>query len=144
MIQRPFIIGGKLSLVLPLTCSNNESFEMSKLTSDIQANLDLFVTETKENQLVWGLRNEEGWLSCDSTEFESSEVMPFWSSKEDAQAHNVEEWADFEVLEIPLDIFVEDWLLTLAEDGVLVGTNWNAQLEGKEMEPQDLAKLYVA
>ncbi|TOO05840.1 hypothetical protein CGH46_15785, partial [Vibrio parahaemolyticus] len=42
-----------------------------------------------------------------------------------------------------LDIFVEDWLLTLAEDGVLVGTNWNDQLEGKEMEPQDLAKLYV-
>ncbi|TOH30808.1 hypothetical protein CGI85_17735, partial [Vibrio parahaemolyticus] len=37
---------------------------MSKLTSDIQANLDLFVAETKENQLVWGLRNEEGWLSC--------------------------------------------------------------------------------
>ncbi|TON49838.1 hypothetical protein CGH26_07310, partial [Vibrio parahaemolyticus] len=58
-------------------------------------------------------------------------------------AHNVEEWADFTVLEIPLDIFVEDWLLTLAEDGVLVGTNWNDQLEGKEMEPQDLAKLYV-
>ena len=26
---------------------------MSKLTSDIQANLDLFVAETKENQLVW-------------------------------------------------------------------------------------------
>ncbi|MCA2454194.1 DUF2750 domain-containing protein, partial [Vibrio alginolyticus] len=23
------------------------------------------------------------------------------------------------------------------------GTNWNDQLEGKEMEPQDLAKLYV-
>ncbi|TON26271.1 DUF2750 domain-containing protein, partial [Vibrio parahaemolyticus] len=59
------------------------------------------------------------------------------------EAHNVEEWADFTVLEIPLDIFVEDWLLTLAEDGVLVGTNWNDQLEGKEMEPQDLAKLYV-
>ncbi len=37
---------------------------MSKLTSDIQANLELFVAETKENQLVWGLRNEEGWLSC--------------------------------------------------------------------------------
>ncbi|TFH90595.1 DUF2750 domain-containing protein [Vibrio ouci] len=116
---------------------------MSKLTSDIQANLELFVAETKQNKLVWGMRNEEGWLACDSTEFENSEVMPFWSSQEDAKAHNVEEWTDFEVLEIPLDIFVEDWLLTLAEDGVLVGTNWNDQLEGKEMEPSDLAKLYL-
>ncbi|MDA9556069.1 DUF2750 domain-containing protein [Vibrio sp.] len=116
---------------------------MSKLTSDIQANLDLFVQETQETKLVWSLRNEDGWLACDSTEFENSEVMPFWSSKEDAQSHNVEEWSDFEVLEIPLDIFVEDWLVTLDEDGVLIGTNWNSQLEGKEMEPKDLAKLYL-
>lgn len=120
-----------------------ETENMSKLTADLQANLALFVEETKQNQLVWGLRNEEGWLSCDSTEFENSEVMPFWSSKEDAETHNVEEWADFNVLEIPLDIFVEDWLLTLDEDGVLVGTNWNAQLEGKEVEPSDLAKMYL-
>ncbi|AVH30558.1 DUF2750 domain-containing protein [Vibrio fluvialis] len=116
---------------------------MSKLTTDIQANLELFIKESQENNLVWGLRNEEGWLSCESTEFEDSEVMPFWSSKEDAQLHNVEEWADFEVLEIPLDIFVEDWLITLGEDGVLVGTNWNANLDGKEIEPSELAKMYL-
>ncbi|AMF94616.1 DUF2750 domain-containing protein [Vibrio fluvialis] len=116
---------------------------MSKLTTDIQANLELFIKESQENNLVWGLRNEEGWLSCESTEFEDSEVMPFWSSKEDAQLHNVEEWADFEVLEIPLDIFVEDWLITLGEDGVLVGTNWNANLDGKEVEPSELAKMYL-
>ncbi|ADT87233.1 DUF2750 domain-containing protein [Vibrio sp. Vb2880] len=116
---------------------------MSKLTTDIQANLELFIKESQENNLVWGLRNEEGWLSCESTEFEESEVMPFWSSKEDAQFHNVEEWADFEVLEIPLDIFVEDWLITLDEDGVLVGINWNANLDGKELEPSELAKLYL-
>ncbi|PMH44913.1 hypothetical protein BCU68_11430 [Vibrio sp. 10N.286.49.B3] len=116
---------------------------MSKLTADIQANLELFITDSVANKLVWGLRNEEGWLACDSTEFENSEVMPFWSSKEDAMTHNVEEWADFEVLEIPLDIFVEDWLLTLSEDGVLVGINWNQSLEGKELEPSELAKLYL-
>lgn len=117
---------------------------MTKLTSDLEANLNLFVTETKENRLVWGLRNsEEDWLACDSSEFENSEVMPFWSSKEDAQLHNVEEWEEFEICEIPLDVFVEDWLVTLAEDGVLVGINWNSELEGKELEPSDLAKLYL-
>lgn len=116
---------------------------MSKLTTDIQANLDLFIKETQETKLVWGLKNEDGWLSCESTEFEQSEVMPFWSSKEDAAFHNVEEWADFEVLEIPLDIFVEDWLITLDEDGVLVGLNWNQTLDGKELEPSEVAKLYL-
>jgi hypothetical protein len=116
---------------------------MSKLTNDINHNLDLFIDETASTKLVWGLKNDEGWLSCDSAEFENSEVMPFWSSKEYAQVHNVEEWSDFEVVEIPLDIFIEDWLLTLDEDGVLLGINWNDSLEGCEIEPKDLAQKYL-
>lgn len=117
---------------------------MTTLTSDVEANLEVFISNTKETQLVWGLKNkEEDWLACDSSEFENSEVMPFWSSKADAEIHNVEEWQEFDVCEIPLDVFVEDWLITLSEDGVLVGINWNEQLEGKELEPSDLAKLYL-
>ncbi len=123
----------------------NRGITMSKLTSDLQANLDLFIEETKETQKVWSLYSEadEGWISVESTEFENSEVMPFWSSKEDAEFHNVEEWDDFTVGEIPLDIFTEDWLVTLSEDGILVGVNWNQQLEGKEVEASDLVKLYL-
>jgi hypothetical protein len=68
--------------------------------------------------------------------------MPFWSDKQDALAHNVDEWSDFVVEEIPLDVFIEEWMLTLAEDGVLVGINWNENLEGAEFEPSDLAKKY--
>lgn len=117
---------------------------MSSLTENIDANLALFIKETTENKVVWGLMNEEdGWLSCDSTEFEETEVMPFWSSKQEAKLHNVEEWADFIVTEIPLDVFVEEWLKTLSEDGVLLGLNWNSQLEGKELEPIEVAKLYL-
>ncbi|MDR9826608.1 DUF2750 domain-containing protein [Vibrio sp. FNV 38] len=116
---------------------------MTKLTDNIDANLELFISETKDTMKVWGLRNQEGWLAVDSTEFENSEVMPFWSNEADAKQHNVEEWADFDVLEIPLDIFVEDWLITLDEDGVLVGPNWNEKLEGKEVEPAAMAKKYL-
>ncbi|UXI04387.1 DUF2750 domain-containing protein [Photobacterium sp. TY1-4] len=117
---------------------------MTKLTADIQANCDLFVTETKDAQVVWGLCNEEGdWLSVASSEFEDSEVMPFWSNEADAKLHCTEEWAEFTATMIPLDVFVEDWMITLAEDGVLVGMNWNDQLEGAEKEPSDVAKLYL-
>jgi hypothetical protein len=117
---------------------------MTKLSADIQANLDLFIQETKQTKLVWGLRNaEEDWLACDSSQFENSEVMPFWSNQRDAAVHNVEEWAEFSVCEIPLDVFVEDWLVTLAEDGVLIGANWTEALEGDELEPADLVKRYL-
>ncbi len=55
----------------------NLGFEMSKLTSDIQANLDLFVAETKENQLVWGLRNE-GAFSAPSPLYPLAWVWQQW------------------------------------------------------------------
>ncbi len=117
---------------------------MTRLTDDLQANRDLFVSESKETCFVWGLLNKEGdWLSVPSTEFEESEVMPFWSSKEDAQSQCADEWSEFSASELPLDIFLEDWMITLAEDGVLVGLNWNDELEGLELEPTDVVKLYV-
>ncbi|MGR5065143.1 DUF2750 domain-containing protein [Photobacterium sp. DNB22_13_2] len=117
---------------------------MTKLTTDIKANCDLFVEETKDTQQVWGLCNEEGdWLSIDSSEFEESEVMPFWSNEADAVVHCVDEWAEFTAVKIPLDVFVEDWMITLSEDGVLVGLNWTVQLEGSESEPSDVAKMYL-
>lgn len=117
---------------------------MSALTDDLNSNLALFIELTKQSKVVWGLQNEQdGWLACDSAEFENSEVMPFWSNQEDALMHNIDEWADFTVGQIPLDVFVEDWLITLAEDGILVGVNWNANLEGKEIEPAELAAMYL-
>ncbi len=117
---------------------------MTKLTSDIQANKLMFVEETQNTRIVWSLRNEEGdWLSVASSEFEDSEVMPFWSNEADVKAQCADEWAEFQPSELPLDIFLEDWMITLAEDGVLVGLNWNQDLEGLELEPSDVAKLYI-
>ncbi|MBD8511486.1 DUF2750 domain-containing protein [Photobacterium sp. WH77] len=117
---------------------------MTKLTADVQANAELFFTESKETHVVYGLCNEEGdWLSVDSSEFEESEVMPFWSTEADAKFHCVEEWAEFQPSQLPLDVFVQDWMITLSEEGVLVGLNWNQELEGAEMEPQEVAKQYL-
>lgn len=117
---------------------------MTKLTADTQENKALFVTETQATGVVWSLRNEEGdWLSVASSEFEESEVMPFWSNEADAKVQCADEWAEFQPSVLPLDIFIEDWMLTLVEDGVLVGLNWNESLEGVELEPSDVAKLYL-
>ena len=35
---------------------------------------------------------------------------------------------------------IDTWLAGMSEDGVLVGTNWDAELEGLEVEPSDLAE----
>lgn len=117
---------------------------MSKLTADVKKNTALFVSESQKSEIVWGLCNEEGqWLSLDSSEFEESEVMPFWTQASDAQQHCVEEWATFKPTQLSLEEFVEDWLTTLAEDEVLVGLNWNSELEGDEFEPKAVLELYL-
>lgn len=116
---------------------------MNQINGKPSEALTQFIQESLSTQKVWGLHNEEGWLSCESVEFADTEVMPFWSSPVQAKLHNVEEWADFTVTEIPLDVFVEDWLLTLDEDGVLIGANWDINLNGQETEPKALAKLYL-
>ncbi len=106
--------------------------------NDLFANqLSQFISTAKSTQKIWGLRAEDGWLSCES-EQSDKEVMLFWSTQEKATSQAIDEWSEFEVLEIPLDIFVEDWLLTLAEDDVLIGIEWDENLTGAELTATEL------
>lgn len=113
---------------------------MIKLTADLNANYQRFIEDSLESGQVWGLQSEEGWVVVDSTEFEDSEVMPFWSDEAFAKSHCVGEWAEFKPVAMDLEEFVEDWLAGMAEDGILVGPNWNDDLEGLEVEPDELAE----
>ena len=117
---------------------------MSKLTDNLDANFQLFIEEVRESGQVWGLRYGEDWVVCRSAEFEDADVMPLWSAEGDARLHCVDEWADYEPEVIELEEFLDIWINDLDEDDVLVGPNWNADLEGQELEPIELAKALVA
>ena len=64
--------------------------------------------------------------------------MPFWSDRAYAKQCAKEDWSHYEPTPIPLKLFLEGWLTGMAADGCLVGTNWNAQLCGHEIEPSEL------
>ncbi|MDX1320943.1 MAG: DUF2750 domain-containing protein [Oceanospirillum sp.] len=113
---------------------------MTRLTDNIDDNHSLFIEEIRFNGELWGIESEDGWVVVDSQEFEETDVIPFWSDKEDAEAHCVEEWADYQVSKVEIEDFVQEWLPELDADGVLVGSNWNAELEGLEIEPLQLAE----
>lgn len=100
----------------------------------------LFVEQVVEKEKVWGLRTEEGWVICDSNEFEDRQVMPFWSDRTSALGVATDEWEACEPSSIPIEDFIELWLRGMDEDGVLVGTNWDAELNGDEIEPAELAE----
>ncbi len=113
---------------------------MSQLSKDPQQNYQSFIEDILKTGKVWGVRSDEGWVVCDSAEFEETDVMPFWSAEIDAKAQCSDEWAGNRAEAIELETFIDDWLTGMAEDGVLIGPNWTSEMDGLEIEPVDLAR----
>ncbi len=104
--------------------------------------LDRFVVEALDSGCIWGLEGPEGWALCASDKYDTSDVMPLWSDESSARAHCREEWVDYQPVAIELEEFLDDWLPGMHEDVLLVGVNWNDELEGEEMEPLDLLEEF--
>lgn len=113
---------------------------MNDLTAAALANHRRFVREVRESGLVWGLRSDQGWAVCESNEYEATDVYPFWSDEAEARLHCTDDWDGFVTDSLPLEDFIDTWLAGMIEDGVLVGTNWDAELSGVELEPEDLVR----
>ncbi|WP_339206050.1 DUF2750 domain-containing protein [Paenibacillus sp. FSL K6-3182] len=113
------------------------------LKIDSENRFDKFVKKIIETQLVWGLKSEDGWCVSPSNEFEETDVMPFWSERALAKQCAIEEWVHYSPHTIPLDDFANTWIPGLDNDNLLIGTNWNAHLLGKEIEPLELLACLV-
>lgn len=115
----------------------------NQLGDDFDANFDLFVEEALATGCVWGLESEQGWAICPSVTNDELDVMPLWSQPEYAQVHVAGEWSHYQVVPISLEELLDDWLPGMHEDVSLVGPNWNADLEGDEIEPLDLLEEFT-
>jgi hypothetical protein len=108
------------------------------LAGDLDENYQRFMAEAEETGCVWALEGPEGFALCPSNISGAVDVMPLWSQPEFAQLHCAEEWADYKPVPISLEELLDDWLPGMHEDLLLVGVNWNADMEGDEIEPLDL------
>jgi len=96
-----------------------------------------FIERAVESEIVWGLASEAGYARCESREFEEAFVLPFWSDKAYAIAINIA--GDYHPKSMSLADFLENFLIGSYNEGYLVGTNWDADMNSKEIEPLDLA-----
>lgn len=114
--------------------------EKFDLEINSQKRHERFIERIIENEIVWGLKlkNEDSWAVAPSNEYEDALVMVFWSDRAHAQRCAEEEWSEYEPTEIPLELFLKNWLTGLEEDGLLVGSNWSGDLIGFELEPIEL------
>lgn len=107
---------------------------------DNKQQLSTFLNTVKPTQTLWALQDKksEDWVVLDSLQFEETDVMPLWSSEALAQAHCVEEWADYVATSISMADWFEFWVDDLLEDNVVIGINWGDEAGDAEV---DLAEL---
>ncbi|WP_237057113.1 DUF2750 domain-containing protein [Microbulbifer sediminum] len=112
--------------------------QVEPLSNDFEDNCARFLPEAAAQGCVWALEGEEGFALCASEKYPETDVMPFWSQREFAEGHISGDWAGYRVVAIDLEEFMDDWLTGMHDDVLLVGINWNSELEGIELEPLDL------
>jgi hypothetical protein len=90
---------------------------------------------------VWALKSPtSGWAQCPSNEQEGIDILVFWSDRAYASRHRKEGWKDYAPTAIAFDEFIDRWIKGMHDDGVMVGPNWDANLWGLEVSPQEVAQ----
>ena len=102
-----------------------------------------FVKTVSDSEIVYGLKSKNGYATSSSTQYEDDVGKPigmicFWAEKVRAKSCAKDDWKKYKVSEIPLAEFMENWCVGMANDGLLIGTQFDQNLLGHEVEPLDL------
>lgn len=113
---------------------------MSKQHKKLDQNHQQFIQDVCQQAKVWTLKSPDVYAISSSINYNDNQGQPLpmlctWSSKSQALACAQQEWGDFKPESIELSSFLEDWCIGMDEDGLMVGTNFTAKMEGNEIEP---------
>lgn len=108
-------------------------------TATTESKYKLFIEKTAASKLVWALKSKNGWANSHSNDSEDVDVIPFWSDRAYAKACARDDWKGYLPVEIPLAEFLENWCMEMADNEVLAGINWDANMFGKESTALALA-----
>lgn len=116
---------------------------MSQHSMKTKGNHQEFIKKICETGVVWCLKNSEGLATSNSTIYEGRKGEPiglfcFWSDKALAQDCVLDNWDDYTPNQITLSEFIEDWCLGISNDGYMVGSNFDQNMIGSEVDALDL------
>lgn len=108
-----------------------------------------FIQTVSERGSVYALKSENGFATSYSTQFEDRngnpiEIICFWAEKVWAKSCAKDQWQEYQVTEIQLAEFMESWCVGMANDGLLIGTEFDQNLFGYEVEPLHLTLELIA
>lgn len=123
--------------------------EMLKEAAEQEARYDAFVTEIVESGKVWMLDDGEGVAVSTSNEFfdengDETGVALFWSKEAEAKKVAIEDWSAYKAVAIDLDVFLEFSVITISNEDMLMGINWNPNMSGRELHPIEVAMEVIA
>ncbi len=96
-----------------------------------------------ESEIVYALKNNQGFATSVSNHFEDEKGNPttiicFWAEKSLAKSCIKNEWSDYNVCEISLPDFIENWCIGMENEGLLIGTEFDQNMFGFEADPLEL------
>lgn len=92
-----------------------------------------FIEKAVENEEVFGLADDEGWVMLED-DADNSDVIPFFAEPEFAEVFKtVADLGDNRVESLDLMEFLE-WLEDFSEDKIKIGVMLNRELNGAVME----------
>lgn len=110
----------------------NKSFNDQSYTS--------FIERAVKSSKVWFLAADDGNIAItESNDYEDTGVILVWADAADARNNAKEEWAKYKAVEIDLVTFLEYHIITLSNDDMLLGINFDQNMFGMEVEPLTVA-----
>ncbi|PLW88618.1 DUF2750 domain-containing protein [Mucilaginibacter sp.] len=111
---------------------------MDQDTEAFEAGYKTFIEKAATIRSVWGLKGKGGWANAEASG-EADAVIPFWNDRAQAKICARDDWKGFLPTEILLADFLENWCVEMADNNTQAGINWNAQMQGVEVDALDLA-----
>lgn len=102
-----------------------------------------FIKKVCESEVVWALENEDGYATSSSNELEDEDGNPiglicFWADKARAKSCIIDDWLEYKCVEVDLCDFIENWCIGMSNDGLLIGSDFDSNLFGSEIDPLDM------
>jgi len=102
-----------------------------------------FIQQLIANNGVYSLIYKDEFSFVGSNIFNLEDGLPvpvwcFWSNVENANLNRQSDWKLFEPEFFPIANFIEDVLVQMANEGYIIGLEFNENLEGMEADPLDL------
>jgi hypothetical protein len=98
-----------------------------------------FYGDAAKSKTVWTLRDDGGYPAPMNRQ--GVRAQPFWSSRSRVEkiVATVPAYAGFEVVEVALQTFLDEWLPAFEADELRVGVNWSgARATGYDIEPSSI------